>query len=66
MPRYLWHFDADGWPNARIGTLKGQHVPVFSGQPGEMLLPPKGGCPMICIFPRVIEVASSCDWLALP
>ena len=50
MPRYLWHLDPDGWPIESIDTLTGEHVPVFTGQPGERLLPQDGGRPVACCF----------------
>ncbi len=39
MRRYLWHFDAEGWPLERIDTYTGEHVPVFTGGPEESLHP---------------------------
>jgi hypothetical protein len=41
MTRYLWHFNAYGWPLERIDTLTGEHVPVISGvQMGWLRLDP--------------------------
>jgi hypothetical protein len=56
MPRYLWHFDPDGWPVERIDTLTVEHVPVFTGGPQETLYPQEGGRPMACSFPKVSGV----------
>lgn len=55
MPRYLWHFDPDGWPLERIDTLTGQHVPVFTGRPEE-LAQAGDRRPMACSYPRVAGV----------
>jgi hypothetical protein len=63
MPRYLWNIDADGCPVERIDTLSVQHVPVFTGQPEEVLSPQDGGRPLAYIFPRVTG-AGNLDCLA--
>lgn len=39
MVRFLWHLDPNGWPLERIDTLSGEHVPVFSEGPEELLHP---------------------------
>ena len=56
MPRFLWQFDASGWPLERINTETGQHVPVFTGEPEVLLDPQDGGCPIACCYPRVVGV----------
>lgn len=53
MTRYLWNFDADGWPLERIDTLTGEHVRVFCGRPEELASPDDGGRPVACSFPPV-------------
>jgi hypothetical protein len=45
MPRFTWHFDADGWPLERIETFTGEHVPVLTGVTEELLLPQDGWRP---------------------
>jgi hypothetical protein len=56
MPRFLWHFDADGWPLERIDTETGEHVPVFTGGPEESLSPEEGGRTLACSIPKVSGV----------
>jgi hypothetical protein len=53
MLHFLWYFDADGWPLERIDTETGQHLPVFTGGPEELLDPQDGERPMACCYPRV-------------
>lgn len=59
MPRYLWHFDAGGWPIERIDTVTGEHVPVFCGRPAEQALPGCGGRTLACFIPKV----SGVEWV---
>lgn len=59
MPRYLWHFDADGWPLDRFDTMSVHHVPVFTGRPEESLHPEEGGRPIGCSIPKVSGVVWS-------
>ena len=53
MTRYLWHFDADGWPLERIDIESGEHVPVFTGGADESLHPQEGGRSIACSIPKV-------------
>jgi hypothetical protein len=64
MTRFLWHFDANGWPLERIDTETGEHVPVFTGCPEESIHPQDGGRPIACSIPKVSGVAwgFGCDW----
>lgn len=57
MARYLWHFDADGWPLERIDTHTGEHVPVLLGGPDESLHTQGASCPFACRLPRVEGVS---------
>ena len=57
MTRYLWHFDANGWPLERIDTLTGENVLVLTGGPEETLHPEEGGWPLACSIPKVSGVA---------
>jgi hypothetical protein len=56
MTRFLWHFDADGWPLERIDTFNGEHVLVFSGGAEESLPPQYGGRPISCWIPKASGV----------
>ena len=65
MTRFLWHFDADGWPLERIDTETGQHVPVFIGGPEKSLHPQDGGHTIACSIPKVsgVEWSGRADWV---
>ncbi len=62
MPRYHWHFDAGGLPIERIDTLTGEHVPVFTGQPGQHQGSER---PLACCFPQV-KCMTIGDWRPRP
>jgi hypothetical protein len=59
MTRYLWHFDAEGWPLERIDTLTGEHVPVIAGVRDESLNTKGRETPMACSLPQV----SGVEWV---
>lgn len=59
MTRYLWHFDADGWPLERIDTLTDKHITFFTGGSEESIQPQDGGRPMAYSIPKV----SGAEWV---
>lgn len=56
MPRFLWHFDADGCPLECIVRQTGQHVPVFICGPDEWSGHQDGERPIACSIPKVSGV----------